>query len=381
VHLNLGALLAAQGLFEQAQAAYSEALECDPYAAAVWSNLGALYLGQKREDEAERFLRMAMALDPDFPKARFNLSYLLLRHGRFEEGWQCLEARDWYQSLASYLSCPRWQGEALAGKSLLIAYEAGHGDVIQFCRYASVLKARGAHHITLLCHPALKTLLATLDGVDAVMAFDETIATTGWDYWTPLLSIPHHCQTRADSIPAQLPYLHATAQRQAKWAPQLPVQGLRVGLVWKGNPKFENDADRSLAHLDLLAPLWAVSGVCYISLQKGAGEDEAIRPPAGQPMLHLGSQLQDFADSAAIVSQLDLVICVDTAMAHLAGALGKPCWVLLPDYMTDWRWGHQGCDSPWYPGVMRLFRQPTRGDWSAVVADVVLALRERVRGG
>ena len=374
VQLNLGALLTAQGRFEQAHAAYSEAISRHPAAPGGWSNLGVLYIGMKREAEAEFFLRKALELDPGFAKAQFNLAYLALRQGRFEEGWRGLEARDWYHGLSRHFSCPRWRGEALAGKSLVIGYEAGHGDVIQFCRYARLLKGQGAAHITLICHPALKALLATLDGVDRVLAFDEDVPASGWDFWTPLLSLPYYCQTRADSIPAALPYLHAHANRVARWRALLPRGKLRVGLVWKGNPKFENDADRSLSHLSQLAPLAEVPGVHFISLQKGAGEDEGRHPPDRLALLHLGSDMEDFADAAAIITELDLVISVDTAMAHLAGALGIPCWLLLPDFMTDWRLQIERTDSPWYPGVMRLFRQRRRGDWSPVLADLAAAL-------
>jgi hypothetical protein len=143
-----------------------------------------------------------------------------------------------------------------------------------------------------------------------------------------------------------------------------------------GNPNFQNDSDRSLPHLDTLAPLWRVPGMKFVSLQKGAGEAEVAERQELQPLAALGSQMQDFADAAAIVAQLDLVITVDTAMAHLAGALGKPCWLLLPWYMTDWRWGAEGTTSPWYPGVMRLFRQGPGGDWAPVIEDVRLALLE-----
>jgi hypothetical protein len=146
--------------------------------------------------------------------------------------------------------------------------------------------------------------------------------------------------------------------------------------VWKGSTQFENDADRSLPSLDVLAPLWTVADVNFISLQKGAGEDEAAQPPKGLPLLNLGYQLEDFADTAAVVTSLDLVICVDTAIAHLAGALGKPCWVLLPEYKTDWRWLTERTDSPWYPVNMRLFRQPAMGNWATVIAEVVIALKQ-----
>jgi hypothetical protein len=318
-------------------------------------------------------------LNDSYRTARFNLSYLLLRQGRFEEGWYCLEARNWYTSLTAQLECARWQGESVAGKSILICFEAGLGDVIQFCRYAAVLKAQGAASITLICHPPLKALLAELEGVNTVIAFDEQIPSSGWDYWTPLLSIPYYCKTRLDNMPAQIPYLHAPNERIRRWAAQLPKDGLRVGLVWKGSTQFENDADRSLPSLGVLAPLGSVANVSFVSLQKGAGEEEAMNPPPGLGLTHIGSQLMDFADTAAVVANLDLVICVDTAVAHLAGAMGKACWVLLPDYKADWRWMADRTDSPWYPGTMRLFRQPKMGDWNSVVAGLVAALGQWVR--
>lgn len=379
VHLNYGTLLASRKCLDEAEAAYTRAILLAPQDPAGWSNLGGLYAGMKRDGEAEVCCRQAMALDASYAKARFNLGYVLMRQGRFGEGWHCLEARDWYASLQAHLDCPRWQGELLQGKSLLIGFEAGHGDMIQFGRYAAVLKRQGAARVTLLCHPALKTLFATLDGVDQVIAFDEHVPKSGWDCWTPLMSIPLYCQTRLDSIPAFIPYLQAAAGRMARWGAHLPARGIRIGLVWKGNPKFENDADRSLPALDVLLPLGRVGGVHFISLQKGAGEDQAMHPPEGLPLLHLGSQIEDFADSAAILANLDLVICVDTAIAHLAGALGKPCWVLLPDYKTDWRWLDGRSDSPWYPGVMRLFRQPAAGGWAIVVAEVQAALGQFVQ--
>lgn len=377
-HLNLGGLLVNGKRFAAAEAAYQQAIALNPTSPAGWSNLGVLHACTKREEEAEQCYRTAMALDESYATARFNLSYLLLRQGRFAAGWQCLEARSGYAVQAAHFACPRWRGESLAGKSLLIGYEAGHGDMIQFCRYAAVLKARGAASITLLCHPALKTLFATLEGVDAVLAFDEPLPAAGWDFWTPPLSVPYYCDTRIDSIPAPIPYLKALPERIEKWAPLLPRAGLRVGLAWKGNPQFENDADRSLPSLAMLAPLRAVAGVCFVSLQRGAGEEEAAHAADGCTFIALGPQLNDFADTAAVVANLDLVVCVDTAIAHLAGALGKPCWVLLPAYKTDWRWLTERADSPWYPGVMRLFRQQTMGNWDAVVATLVTALNLRV---
>lgn len=376
-HLNLGALLARRKRFSEAEAAYRRAIALSPPngSAAAWSNLGALYAAMNRSDEAEQCLRTALAQDESHAKARFNLSYVLLRQGRFEEGWRCYAVRDWNMALAARFACPRWRGEALSGKSFLIGIEAGHGDMIQFCRYAAVLKQRGAAKISVLCHPALKTLFESLEAVDTVISAEEPFVASGWDFWSPPLSLPYYCATRLDSIPAAIPYLRAQPERVAKWAPRIPQSGLRVALVWKGNPRFEFDQDRSLPSLEVLAPLWTVAGVHFISLQKGAGEHEATGRREGLPLVELGSQVEDFADHAAILTCVDLVVCVDTAVAHLAGALGKRCWVLLAAHMTDWRWLADREDSPWYPKTMRLFRQPAMGDWPSVVERVQAELR------
>ncbi|MBS4098403.1 MAG: tetratricopeptide repeat protein [Sulfuricella sp.] len=378
LHLNLGALLAEQKRFDEAEAAYRLAIQLDPHAPAPWSNLGVLLACLRRDEEAEECYCTALALDGNYAKARFNLSYLLLRQGRYAEGWPCLEARVDYTNLTTRLDCPRWQGEPLAGKSLLIGFEYGHGDMIQFIRCAAPLKEQGVRHITLICHPALKPLFRRLDGVDTLLSFAEPLPPQTWDYWTLPLSLPGLCHTRLETIPASLPYLSAAPQAVTEWAARLPQEGIRVGLAWKGNPNFENDADRSLPSLEVLAPLGKVPGVNFVSLQKGAGEDQAAHPPAGLPLLDLGPEITDFADSAAIVANLDLVICVDTAIAHLAGALGKPVWVMLPDYKTDWRWLNRRSDSLWYPGVMRLFRQREMGNWETVVEEIAAELEKFV---
>ncbi len=382
-YMNLGVLLFGQKRFQEAETAYRRALELTPENPAVWSNLGALKAYTKQEQVAEQCYRRALAINPDDRKASFNLGCLLLRQGRYEEGWHYFEARDWYARLEKMIPCPRWHGEPLDGRSLLIGLEAGHGDMIQFCRYAGLLKSQGAARITLICHPALKSLFKTLDGVDGVFAADEPVPALEVDFWTPPLSMPYYCRTRLDSIPARIPYLHPDEQLGRQWEALLSEactpSDVRIGLVWKGNPRFENDADRSLPDLEILASLGGVAGVRFFSLQKGQGEAEAAHPPAGLELVNLGPQIRDFAVAAAITANLDLLICVDTAMAHLAGALGTQCWVLLPDYMTDWRWLSVRDDSPWYPRVMRLFRQKTMGDWTTVIREVAGALPEFVR--
>src|SRR5262249_53507144 len=189
IRLNYGAMLAERKRFSEAETLYRSALTLDRKSPAAWSNLGMLLACTKREREAVECYRSALAIDPDHRPARFNLAYVLLRQGLFEEGWRRLEARDWYVNLDGYLACPRWNGESLQGKRVLLGFEAGHGDMIQFCRYASLIKAAGALRGSILCHPGLRRLLARLPGVDEAIAFDEPFPADGWDCWTPPLSL------------------------------------------------------------------------------------------------------------------------------------------------------------------------------------------------
>jgi len=368
VHLlqNLGALLMRLRRPLEAEGIKRRVLALAPELPSAWSNLGALLAAVQRETEAERCYRHAIALDGSYTKARYNLSYLLLRQGRLAEGWQMLEARPQPTAFGDYFRFPRWQGEPLAGKSILICPEAGMGDMLLLCRYASVLRDMGVVRISILCHAPLKALLQTMPDIDEVMAIGEAVPAEGRDYWVPLLSLPGLCGTTLETIPSFPFYLRAQPQTVQEWAERLPAAPLRVGLAWKGNAQFENDDARSLPSLNALAPLAGVEGVQFVSLQKGAGENEvstAIKLLAG------GAALTDMADTAALIANLDLVISVDTAVAHLAGALGKPCWLLLPDYLPDWRWFAGRLDTPWYP-AMRLFRQLALGGWEPSIKQV-----------
>ena len=374
VSLNLGSLLVTQKRFSEALVIYRDALAAHPAAAALWSNLGVLKACLEQDRDAETCYRTALEIDPSYAKARFNLSYLQLRHGNFDEGWASLEARDWYRPLEAQVPFPRWAGEDVVGKSILLAPEAGHGDMIQFCRYAGPLKEKGAARVGIVCYPGLTRLFETLDGIDVVMSLDRVLPDGNWDFWTPLLSVPFYLQTRLDTIPADLPYLHPLQALVDAWQVRLPSGRMKVGLAWQGSTRFENDADRSLAGLSALRPLWDIDGITLVSLQKGEGAAEASRPDRAMELFDASPWLEDFADTAAAMSCLDLVISVDTAVAHLAGAIGKTCWVLLPAYKTDWRWMKDRNDSPWYPGVMRLFRQPRPGDWTSVIGDVARQL-------
>lgn len=369
--LNFGVMLTGQRRFDDAEHLYRTAMADFPATPSVLSNFGVMLACAGREAEAESCHRQAIALDPDYRKASFNLAYLLLRQGRWEEGWRRLEARDWADVLQPHLKLPRWQGEALEGKAILVGIEAGHGDMIQFGRYCEQLKRAGAARVGVLCHPGLVTLFGGLRGADEAIGLDQALA-PGWDCWVPALSLPFFFRTTVDAVPAALPYIAADPARVARLAALLQAAPgeLKVGLVWKGSTGFENDAERSLPSLATLSPLAQVPGVRFFSLQKGAGEDEAGEGVGGLAPVKLADAIEDFADTAALIEGLDLVISVDTAVAHLAGALGKRCWLLLPAYLTDWRWLTERSDTPWYPGVMRLFRQRRIGHWDEVVTDL-----------
>lgn len=381
---NLGVVLHALGHAAEAEICFREALDTRPDDADAYHGLGSLFRDRQQLVDAEACFRKVLALCPEHGRARVNLSFLLLRDGRFEEGWRLYESRYdvpgfIFYSTRATLRCEQWQGEALTDKSLLVYQEDGLGDMLQFGRYLSLLRAHGSAYIAVACHASLHRLFARLEAVDIVLDLDAAQKrASGYDFWTSLMSAPFHLRTTRDSIPPAA-YLKPAPALIDSWHARLAVlpPGPRIGLVWKGNPSHSNDASRSLPSLSTLASLWSIPGVNFVSLQKGEGECEARSSLSTQPLLHLGSDVMDFADTAAIVMQLDLVICVDTSTAHLAGSLGKPCWVMVPAHGTDWRWMHPRDDSPWYPDTMRVFFQPLAGDWKSTVENVRFACAER----
>ncbi|QHI97142.1 tetratricopeptide repeat protein [Xylophilus rhododendri] len=395
VHNHLAGVLARrQGLGGDAEAEaefhYREALRLQPENAAHLSNLGALFFDQGRIHEAESAFRAALAQDAELASAHINLGQLLLSMGRLPEGFQHTEMRYRMRVTGSVPGFPepppagaarQWTGQPLAGKRLLVWPEQGHGDQLQFCRYLALVRTlHQPAFITCACTDSLLALMHTVAGADRHIALqDAPAALPEHDYWVPMLSLPLFCGTTVGTIPGATPYLAADAADIARWAPRIPRAPLRVGLVWRGNVQHDNDADRSLDSLVTLAPLWRVPGVVFVSLQKWAGEHEARHPPGDQPLVHLGSEIESFSDSAAILAQLDLLIAVDTAACHLAGALDIPCWVMLPAFRNDWRWLRGRSDTPWYRRT-RLFRQTRRGDWPSVVEEIAKALA-RLRGG
>lgn len=335
-------------------------------------------LGQHRE-AAAAFGR-ALTCNPDDPAARFGLAFLHLLLGEFATGWPLYEARFEVPALgnpARHFSAPRWNGsQPLAGKTLLVHAEQGLGDVIQFCRYLPGLAAQGAA-VVFEVMPSLKPLLRTLPGAIRLVGRGEPLPPV--DYYCPLLSLPLALNTRIDTIPAQVPYLTAEPERIAHWTQRLrALPGLRVGVAWQGNPAVEKliwARGRSMP-LAVLEPLARLPGVRLVSLQKGPGLEQLPSVPFAGRIVDLSGELDRgpdaFLDTAAVIAGLDLVISSDTAVAHLAGALGRPVWLMLTA-SPEWRWGLERSDCPWYPS-MRLFRRTADRDWTAVMAAIVEAL-------
>ncbi len=379
-HANLGSALHSLKRFDEAIAAYRRAIELKPGYADAWANLGTALHHAGDFGEAVAALRHAVALAPHHANARSGLGILLLMRGNFGEGWDEYE----WRLRSSERKGPRfpespWPGDNPAGKHIYVQAEQGFGDTLQFVRYIPLLASRGAS-VTLRAHQQLVTLLReSLPGV-AVLGDRGDPAPHHHD--VALLSLPRLFKTRLETIPAAMPYLRAPAAQAARWRQLFTaLAGLKIGVAWAGSQDHVNDARRSI-DVGRLAPLFAIPDTSFVSLQVGPRAADVARIKHGKtgdlPIEDLSSAFATFADSAAAISALDLVITVDTSVAHLAGALGKPAWVLLP-WVTDWRWMLGREDSPWYP-TMRLFRQHRGEDWAVVIARVAKHLRAAADG-
>lgn len=347
-HANYGGTLLELGDFRAAEAEIRRAVALEPQAGWARYHLGRFFQLTRRWDEAKAAYEEALRLTPKDPKPSLALAYLHLGLGDYARGWPLYEARTQVPGQnAKRLPLPNeWTGGAIVGRSILVWPEQGFGDQIQFVRFAPMLKAMGAEPI-LVAPPELAPLFAPL-GVTLLEQTPDLIRPQA-DLWTLLLSVPGRLGVTLENLPAE-PYLAAPADRRAEWKGFAPNGS--VGFAWRGRSSHGNDRHRSLPSPDLLAPL----------------------KDAGAHLVDLTIPKGDFADLAAIVEQLELVVTVDTAIAHLAGALGKPCFVLLPWFRTDWRWLQDRSDSPWYPSL-RLFRQPAFGDWETSIAEAAQAWR------
>ncbi|MDE1170511.1 MAG: tetratricopeptide repeat-containing glycosyltransferase family protein [Verrucomicrobium sp.] len=370
---HLAGLYLSQGNFwldqcemERARATFAKLLELEPENPVGLVNYGVALNFLGRPQEALDCYARAEKRNPDeevSARLRWNRSFSLLALGRLREGFRDYEER-FGQGHVPRLSGLRWEGGAFSGKTLLLQTEQGFGDAIQFVRYAVRAKALSPDgRVVAACGPALTRLFQRARGIDAVVPLDNP---GPYDFQIPLMSLPLVFGTEAATIPGEVPYFDLPA------GPRAPGP-LRIGLVWSGNPKFQNDRRRSCP-LSLLAPLGALPGTEWHSLQYGPAAGEAAAHPwlRGAP-----ADLADFYETALRMQELDLILSVDTAAGHLAGALGRPLWFLLP-HASEWRWLRDRDDSPWYP-TARLFRQPAEGDWAGLVRALEAALREKAR--
>ncbi len=372
-HLNLGNLLAEEDRLEDAASSCRRAIALDPRLPEAHASLGYLLTAEGRLDEAIAACEAALALDPEFVQAHWNEGIARLLQGDYARGWEKYEARKGYERFIRLYPDPEgpvWQGEALRGRTILVHAEQGLGDTIQFARYLPLLAQAGGN-IVLACDPVLVPLIAgqpraLMPALAAVVARGSTLPP--YDCWINQMSLPHRFATTLDRIPSPDRYLAADPERTRHFRGRLGAR-MQVGLAWAGNPLHSNDRHRSMP-IGALKLLLAASDASFVSLQCGARAAEASELPQ---IRDFSAELADFAATAALIAALDLVITVDTSVAHCAAALGKKTWILLP-HAADWRWLMGRNDSPWYSSV-RLFRQQRPGAWESPVADVAALLR------
>ena len=376
-HYNLGKAFEKLDKLAEAEASYRRALERNPQYFDAWFNLAISLSDQCKLEEAERCYQQALAMRPDHVDANWNLSLVWLLAGNLKEGWQKYEWRlqqPKYQFLQPQRN--RWQGEEALDKTLLVRAEQGLGDAIQFIRFLPLVKPR-VGRLIFECQPSMTRLFQNFSGIDQIYSrkVDLFPPDVPYDVDSPLLSLPGILGVTLDSIPARVPYILPEKNRLEEWKQRIPPDPdqIKIGIVWAGHVGHRGNSKRSTS-LSSWAPLAGIRGVTFFSLQMGEAAVEALNPPPGMNLFDLTDSIEDFADTAAFIALLDMVISVDTAVAHLAGAMGKPVWTLLP-FTPDWRWLLGRKDTPWYP-TMRLFRQRVPGDWKGVFEEVASGLKE-----
>ncbi|MGD8883604.1 MAG: tetratricopeptide repeat protein, partial [Desulfobacterales bacterium] len=374
---NLGNALRAKDRTDDAIKIFRQAIDQSADSAESYCHLGNAFKDQGEFESALRHYRQAIQMKPDFAEAHFNASIVHLLKGDFSKGWKEYEWRlqreEWKTICCRRADLPRWDGESFIGKRLCVYDEQGFGDTLQFVRYLPLVKTRGGE-VIFETRKALIGLLNDFPGIDDLverLSYDQPAADA--DLYISLLSLPGIFNTRLETIPHNIPYLSAEHEKVKYWRRRLGENGFKVGVVWAGQPIHTDDRHRSCP-LKQFAPLLEIPGVRLIGLQKGDAAKQHFNQEDGKiPFINLEEELNDFADTAGLIENLDLVISVDTAVAHLAGAMGKPVWVLLP-FIPDWRWMLDQNDTPWYPS-MRLFRQKMKGDWNNVFKQVAKELR------
>jgi tetratricopeptide (TPR) repeat protein len=383
-HWYTGLCLRRMDRRDEALAAWDRTRALQPASAATLVNRGLVLYELGRIEAALHDYREAIRLAPDNADARWNASWCLLKLGRFPEGWELFESRPPAPGPARRLTQPAWTGsEEVAGRTLLVRAEQGLGDTIHFCRYLKRLADLGAR-VVLEAPPALHGLLSGLAGMSALIGFDDPVP--AHDYHCRLMSLPHALGTTLETIPREVPYFKANEQKVLQWQQSLgPRAALRVGLVWSAGVRPEQPqlwySERRNVPFDKLTQLNGLDCEFY-SLQKGQPAESQpsqarVNKWEGPQIVDCAARQRDFTDTAALIENLDLVVTVDTAVAHLAGALAKPVWILLP-FDACWRWLLERIDSPWYP-TARLYRQARRGDWDGVLQRVRADLEKLAR--
>ncbi|HBE42257.1 MAG TPA: hypothetical protein DDW27_13815, partial [Bacteroidales bacterium] len=365
-YYNLGFSLHINKCFDDAIKCYQKAIELNPAHIDAYNNLGAILKDKGQLNDAITCYDKALKIDPCHAGVHFNLGLVYLLSGNFKEGWKEYEWRWRTTDFISYqrnFSKPLWDNSDISEKTILIYTEQGLGDAIHFIRYAPLVVKQGAR-VIIECQRQLVSLFENIEGIHQMVVRDEQLPE--FDVHCPLLSLPSVFGTTIDTIPAEIPYIMMDSLLVQKWKDRVKDDNskFRAGLAWAGNPLKKGDSNRSFP-LETFAPLAESDGVIFYSLQKGNWSEQAQNPPEGMTLVDYTDEINDFSDTAALIENLDLVISVDTAVAHLAGALAKPVWTLLP-FAPDWRWMLNREDSPWYP-TMRLFRQPSPGDWESVM--------------
>jgi Tfp pilus assembly protein PilF len=367
-HCNLGLCLQEMGQADLAINSYTRALQVNPDLVTAFNNRGNLFRSRKQFAEALHDYRRALELEPGSIDVHYNMGQLALLQGDFAAGWLDYEWRERIEAAKAFsrrLPQPRWSGESsLHGKRIFLYAEQGLGDTIQFCRYASLVAARGAH-VILEVQPGLGELLADLDGVAELQIAGSSVPQA--DYQCPLMSLPGAFKTTLDTIPCRVPYLHVNSKRLEQYQEMPgPRQRPRVGLVWSGNPRHTNDRARSMTLRQMI--MYLPDEFEYFCLQNEIRDADRETLHSSPDITIRELPLKSFLDTAALIASLDLVISVDTSVAHLSGAMGQRTWILLP-YLPDWRWMLDRTDSPWYP-TATLYRQAAVNDWNGVMSAV-----------
>jgi Tfp pilus assembly protein PilF len=374
-YFNLGGTLSEKGDFENALANSHKGLALHPNWPEMYNSIGVTLRKSAKYDQSISAFRRAIALRPEYAEGHWNLGLTLLQLGDFASGWTEYEWRTRMPDVVRPRNFPPppWTGEQLSGKTILLHAEQGFGDTLQFIRYVPQVVARGGR-VVIECPPELATILRGVEGIQEIYVQHQTLPP--FDTHCSIMSLPLTLGVRPLAEPAKVPYISVPPDRIAAWHQRLgnPDDRRRVGLVWAGGPQHADDSRRSI-RLEHFAPLFAIESARFYTLQKGPGAAQAANPPPGIDLINWTADLHDYIETAALISNLDLVISVDTSVAHLAGALGKPVWLLLPS-VPDWRWMLNRNDTPWYP-TMRLFRQTKAGDWPGVIKDIAHALKGR----